>query len=153
MNYNEQVQMFKSRIPIGLKSSAELIEYLKQKAEIKEILPSDLPGKIMQTAVDNASHCILNENLQLKADDMSFLVFQVIQGKNSSPYYSDISQDEDFIYVIFERSTGYITSNSNQLFLELELARGVTQHEYDTEGSQFRSLISHLAIAYCAKSK
>lgn len=140
--------MFKDTIPIGPKSINELIDLLAERVDIMEIATSDLADHIMRMAMFNASHCILNDDLHMKPDSMSFLVFKIIQNEKSSQYSSEISQNE-FIYVIFETHIGYIFSNSNRLFLELELLRGVSQHEYDTEGNQFKSLISHLAIAYC----
>jgi len=152
MNYDEQVSMFKSAIPIGVKSTSELIELLKAKVDIKEITQNDLFGYTMKAAIFNANHCILNESLQISPNDMSFIIFRVIQNEKSILYYNDTPPEEKFVYAIFEIHTGYTTSNSNQLFLDLELARGVSQQEYDTEGDQFRSLISHLAISYCEKN-
>ena len=55
----------------------------------------------------------------------------------------------DFIFVVIEEHTRYICSNSNKLFLEMELASGVSQDEYNNEGLVFRSVISHMAMAYC----
>ncbi|HBC93183.1 MAG TPA: hypothetical protein DCZ10_09885 [Pelotomaculum sp.] len=152
MNYNEQVRMFKHLIPIGPKSISELVEMLEAKADIKEIAPNELPGYARQTAIYNASHCILNEDLQVKPDNMLLLAFQIIQNEKSSYYYSDDIMGDDFIYVVFEKHTEYMWSNSQKLFLELELARGVSQHEFDTEGILFRSLVAHLASDYCLKN-
>jgi len=148
--YDEQVQMFKGTIPIGPKPISELVELLETQVDLKKIALSDLPGHALQTAMLNATHCILNKDLQLKYDNMSFIAFQVIKNDKSRQYCSDVSQ-EKFIYVIFEKHTGYISSNSNRLFLELELARGVSQYEFDIEGDQFRSLLAHLTITYCKK--
>ena len=52
---------------------------------------------------------------------------------------------EEQVYFIIEAKTQYIFSNSNRLFLELELARGVTQEEFDQEALEFRSLLSRFS--------
>lgn len=149
MNYAEQVAMFKDSIPIGKKQTFELVDFLKNQVDVREIKLNDLPGNVAKMVIFNAVHCILNNDLQLNSKDMSFLVFQIIKNEKSYKYFTDKGQRGKFVYIVFEEHTGYISSNSNQLFLEFELARGVTQHEFDTEGNQFRSLISHLAIDYC----
>ena len=148
INYNEQVRMFKSSIPIGPKTISELVDWLRKQVDIKEIPLSLLHGRTLQTAKYNARHCILNNPLQLNPDDMFFLAFEVIINQKSSRYFDTI-YDHELIYVVLEEHTGYIFSNSNRLFLDLEFIRGVSQHEFDTEGDEFRSLLSHLAIAYC----
>lgn len=148
INYNEQVRMFKSSIPIGPKTISELVDWLRKQVDIREMPLSALPGRTLQTAKYNASHCILNNHLQLNPDDMFFLAFEMIKNQKSSRYFDTI-YDHNLIYVVLEEHTGYIFSNSNRLFLDLEFIRGVSQHEFDTEGDKFRSLLSHLAIAYC----
>ena len=148
LNYDEQVRMFKDSIPIGPKTIPELVDWLRKQVDIKEIPLSALPGRALQTAKHNAMTCILNDGLQLKPDDMSFLAFEVKINPKSSRY-SDTLYDHNMIYVVFEEHNGYIFSNSNRLFFDLEFIRGVSQHELDTEGNEFRSLLSHLAISYC----
>lgn len=81
---------------------------------------------------------------------MTFHIFQVEKNAKSNKYYND-DFCEKFVYIIFEEHTGYIFSNSNQLFLELEVAQGVSQTEFDHEGIQFRSILAHLAMDYCEK--
>lgn len=147
-NYKTHVQMFKEFVPIGPKRICELVELLKGHVDIIQIESHDLPGHVVQSAYYNAAHSALNAVLRFLPDNMSFLMFQVVQNDKSKRYFAELTQDTKTIYVIFENNTGYITSNSDLLFIELELARGVSQEDYDAEGIQFRSIISHLAIAY-----
>lgn len=149
MNYNEQIRMFKKKISVGVKKTSELINILKAKADIKEILLNDIPGYTKNFIVYNVKHSILNEHLQLNPNEMTFFVFLVIKNQKSEKYFCDKYQFEKFIYVVFEEHTGYVWSNNNRLFVDLELERGVSQQEFDTEGILFRSLLSHLAILYC----
>jgi hypothetical protein len=152
MNYHEQIKMFKKMIPIGVKNTSELINIMKTWVDVKEISLSDMYGYSMQSVIFNAEHCILNEDLQLSPNDMTFYAFEVIENKKSNKYYCDKHQVDKFLYVVFEERTGYVWSNSNLLFVKLELERGVSQNEYDTEGNLFRLVISHLAIAYCEEN-
>lgn len=149
MNYNNQIRMFKKMIPIGVKKTSELINFLKTSIDVKEIALNDIPGYAKHSIVYNATHSILNEELQLNPDEMIFFAFLIIKNQRSDKYFQDKYQFENSIYVVFEERTGYIWSNNNRLFVELELERGISQQEFDTEGILFRSLLSHLAILYC----
>jgi len=149
MTYNEQVRMFKKSIPVGVKKTCELIEILKTLANIEEIEMSDLGEPLMLSVMFNAKHCISNELLKLNYPDMSFFAFSLINDHKNSKYFNDKYQVDKSIYVVFEEHTGFIWSGNNTLFLDLELAKGVSRQEYETEGSSFRSILSHMAIAYC----
>ncbi len=149
MNYNEQIRMFKKKISVGVKKTSELINIFKAKADIKEILLNDIPGYTKNSIIYNVKHSMLNEYLQLNPNEMIFFAFLMIKNQKSEKYFCDKYQFEKFIYVVFEEHTGYVWSNNNRLFVELELERGVSQQEFYTEGILFRSLLSHIAILYC----
>lgn len=151
MNYDEQVQTFKGIIPIGQLPVSELIKLLRNQVDIMAIPIHTLPTHTMNFLCFNAVHCILNETLQIKTEDLSFQIFHIAENDKSTCYYRSMPSMDKPVYVVFEEHTGYISSNSNQLFIELELAQGVSQCEYDTEGNRFRTLISHLAIALSEK--
>ncbi len=123
--YEEQVKLFKSLIPIGRKSTPELINIIKEKVDVIEISPLTLPHRGFALAQYNATHCILNSKLKLNPQDMEFHAFEVIENSKSKVYFNHGNSHEQ-IYFIIEAKTQYIFSNSNRLFLELELARGVT---------------------------
>ena len=149
MSYDEQVRMFKDSVMIGPKSVSELVEYLNVIVDVAELTSVDLPAHILQIAESNATKCILNDALQLDSSEMSISAYKVILSDKSKQYLGSEILDDDFIYVVFEEHTGYILSNSNRLFLDLEYARGVSQQEFDSEGDQFQSIIAHMAIDYC----
>ena len=109
---------------------------------MKELSLNMFPPDILNIASYNAANCILNNESRLNIQEMRFALFQVIKNRKSLEYYPD---DENFVYVIIEKHIKYIMSNSDKLFLELELFKGVTKEEYETEGLQFRSLLSRLA--------
>jgi hypothetical protein len=142
-NHDELIRRFKGFVPVGPTPIQELVKLLGEQVNIKGIAPSELPGQAMPVAMYNAYHCIFNQELQLTPDRMLFYVFQILRDKKSSRYYASEDVIDDFIYVIFEKHTGYIWSNSQWLFLELVFAKGVSQHELATEGLQFLSLFSY----------
>ena len=150
MEYNQQLKMFKDIVPIGIISVPEIVELLKQRLDIAEITLDEFPGPIVDVAKFNASNCIFNTGLQLKPEEMSFRAFRVIKNEKSAHYdisYQISCQEDECIYIIFEENSGYFLTNSNWLLIELELARGVSEQEIVSEDIQFRSLLSHLAIA------
>lgn len=148
MSYDEQVEMFKKTIPIGPKQAPELIDCLMEMVDVNEISLSNLPGFALQNAYFNATNCILNADLKLAPSDLSFVAYNVIRNDKRDKYISN-SLENELLFVIFEKQTGYVSSNSDRLFLDLELVRGVSRREFDAEGDQFRSLIAHRAITYC----
>lgn len=142
IEYEMQKRMYKHLIPIGEKSFEEIVSFLKSKVDVRELSVKTFPPEVLNIATYNAENCILNNEHRLSAQEMCFSLFQVIKSKKSLDYYPD---NEVFVYVIIEKHIKYIMSNSDKLFLELELFKGVTEKEYETEGLQFRSLLSYLA--------
>ena len=151
MNYFEKVQKFKDIIPIGVKQVSELVKLLNTHIDIKAVPLQDLPDHVVELHLFNATHCTLNETLKICPDEMSLKAYQVIKNERSIFYYDSISQSEEYVNIFFEERTGYISSNSNRLFLTMELARGISQYEYENEGNQFRSLIFHLTNSISEK--
>jgi len=63
-------------------------------------------------------------------------------------YYFENRQfkEDPFLYVVFEKHTGYFSSNSDHLSAELMFTRGVSKNEIDTNGLLFKSLVTGLAF-------
>ena len=151
MNYREQVQLFKDLVPIGPRSTSALIKQLKGQVDTSNLSLEELPVYLADMIVFNACHCLQNDGIHLQAESMSFLVFEVMRNEKSRRYFLE-KTDEERVYAVFEEHSGFIWSNSNHLFLEMEFARGVSRQEIDEEGLEFRCLISHLAIDYCSRN-
>ena len=58
MTYAEQVKKFKKMIPIGIKSTFELINILKSKVDVEEISFKNFPYYNLQMLTNNATHCV-----------------------------------------------------------------------------------------------
>lgn len=147
LSYKEQIKKFKKCIHIGPTSTSDLLKWLKEKVDVREISFSDLRKGDALMITYNAKNCILNKD-HLSVEQMKFHIFQVVPNEKSAVYYNE-QPYEEIIYVVLEEKTGYIYSGSNLLFLELEVKQGVSEEEYNTEGLQFRSILAHIAIEYC----
>jgi hypothetical protein len=148
LTYREQVEVFKDLVPVGPRSVRDLIGSLRRQIDMTEIPLDGLPGRLAEQERVNAYHCIYNEEQRLGPEDMRFRSFLVTRNEKSGRYFRGIDGRFDFLYVVFEDLTGYISSNDSRLFLELEFARGVSRQQIDGEGPQFRSLLGHLAMHF-----
>ena len=98
MTYAEQVKKFKKMIPIGIKSTFELINILKSKVDVEEISFKNFPYYNLQMLTNNATHCVQNMELQIKPDEMRFRIFRVIENEKSDKY--NVGTTKDFIFVV-----------------------------------------------------
>jgi len=145
----DQRKKLKDIIPVGVKSTTELIEALKLKFDVTEITATDLDSfaGLMDSIVFNACNCILNEDLQLKPESMLFIIFRIELNDKSMYYFENRQFKEDpFLYIVFEKHTGYFSSNSEHLATELAFTQGVSENEIDTNGLLFKSLVVGLAL-------
>lgn len=152
ISYDEQIRIFKNSIPIGPKGVDEMVAILRSEVDIEKIELHSTPGQTMRNAIFNASHCIDNFGLQVAPENMVFSTFKITRNEKSEIYYQDIPEYNEFIYMIFEKFTGYLISNSNLLFVKMELVQGVSQQEFDTNGLKLQALLSHLAALAMSKN-
>lgn len=148
MNYDEQLKSFKHLIKIGPKTVLELSILLKNKLTVQEIGAEKFSDYYREALKLNAFYCINNEKLQIMPDEMVFRFFEVIMDKRARQYFAAEPNTllmQDMCYIIFEEKTGYMCSSSNKLFIDMMLARGVSQEDYDNESLQFRALLGYLA--------
>ena len=62
----------------------------------------------------------------------------IFKNKQSELYYRESRvQNEGFVWFICEEKTGYFTSNSQLLFLEMELKQGLSREDYENETMDF----------------
>lgn len=86
---------------------------------------------------------------KLTTDDLNFVAYKILKNPKSNSYYQYdyahfIVQGDDFIFVVFETTTGVIQSNSSKLMLELHIEQGVSQYDYDNETSLFINYLASL---------
>jgi len=148
-NREDLLKKYKHKIMPGEKSIEELIDFLKQKVDIKEISTTDLPESIMKHIAFNAVHCLRNQRLNLTAREFNFIAYKVLKNDKSNLYYQSnyahISNNEkgDIIYVVFETKTGCINSNCNRLLLELFIEQGISEFDYKNKTIYLNTNVKH----------
>ena len=98
---------------------------------------TDIPN--LQMHRFNAFHLPANEEMQLSMEQIQIQAIRIPIGeetrkytqKDYRPIVSGEMNGDDYIYLAYEEQLGYLCSNSNRLFLEAALARGISQAEID----------------------
>ena len=136
------------KITPGEKSVENLIDFLKGKVDIVETEITELTKSIFKHIIHNAVHGNQNQK-NLTANELNFIVYKVLKNNRSNSYYQSyipkVDHSEDVtIYVVFEKKTRGIYTNSNILFLELSIERGVSQYDYDNDTDLFKGYLFYL---------
>ena len=90
----------------------------------------------MKLKVQSVIHCILNKNGHTEAD-LEFEYYLVEHNADTDHYYQEMlsRQTPAFyqpIYVLFETKTGWMTSNSQVLLLELLIEQGINTEDLES---------------------
>ncbi|MDR3586982.1 MAG: hypothetical protein P4L59_16970 [Desulfosporosinus sp.] len=148
---NKLWEKYKHKIVPGEKSTEELINFLKDKVDVVEIDTTEFSRFFMERHIINIVHCVRNQELKLTANDLNIIAFNIIKDNRSNSYYQcrpvqriANKHKNDMIYVVFEKRTGYIHSNSNKLLLELFIERGISQYDYDNDTNLLHSYLFYL---------
>lgn len=116
------------------KEISELVEWLRERVDVTENSLSDFPKYYASRIPYNAIHCLQNQEIKAGPDDLEFLCYRLEKTPRNEAYNQVLPAiHQEFIYVVMEKKTGYILSNSNKLFLELSLLQGVTQEDIDND--------------------
>ena len=118
---------------------SEIIEKLKQEYEAVEISLADVPS--MQMHRFNAVNLPINEALQLTEEQLEFRAIKIPIADKSNHYTTKdyipvVKLDgagKDYIYLVYEEQVRYHYSNSNRLFLEVAVSRGVPTEDIENE--------------------
>lgn len=154
MDYKTQIKMFKHLIPIGERDSKDLINYLKNKFDIVEIDFSELPSYKRDMLSESAKHSLGNIKLNIDIKDMSFRYFKIIENEKSIEYVDPREAEYgDFLFLILEEKTKYISSNSGKLLIEMTYVSGVSKESYLEEDYVFKNLLSFLMFDYIYDNK
>lgn len=147
-NSNYVLMKNEHKITPGEKSVENLIDFLKGKVDIVETEITELTKSIFKHIIHNAVHGNQNQK-NLTANELNFIVYKVLKNNRSNSYYQSyipkVDHSEDVtIYVVFEKKTRGIYTNSNILFLELSIERGVSQYDYDNDTDLFKGYLFYL---------
>ncbi|WP_295148087.1 hypothetical protein [uncultured Peptoniphilus sp.] len=154
MDYETQVKMFKHLIPIGERDSKDLIDYLKNKFDIVEINFSELPSYKRDMLRESAKHSLGNIKLNVEIKDMSFRYFKIIENEKSIEYVDPREAEYgNFLFLVLEEKTKYMSSNSGKLLIEMTYVSGVSEESYLEEDDVFKNLLSFLMFDYLYDNK
>ena len=112
-----------------------IIDKIKRETNANDILTSDIPNLRMHRF--NAYHLPSNETLKLTEEQLQIKAIRIpiidatkhYTAKNFVSMSRYDEAVEDYIYLAYEEQVRYLYSNSNKLFLEVALARGVSEED------------------------
>lgn len=129
---------FTDRLPRegGLTPLGEIAAALKQAYGGEELSPGQIPG-YQHMHLCNALHTPENEErLHLPEDQLHIRAVQLPQ---AAGYRSrEAGRETDPVYLAYEEQTGYVYSNSNVLFLEVQIARGYTRRDREERTERYQ---------------
>lgn len=131
-------ESFTNRLPReeGLTPLGEIAAALKQAYGGEELPPGQIPG-YRPMHLCNALHTPENEErLHLPEDRLRVRGIRLPQ---TAGYRSrEAGRETDPVYLAYEEQTGYVYSNSNALFLEVQIARGYTRRDREEQTERYQ---------------
>lgn len=131
-------------VPLG-----EIVERLMKEYDAVQFASEDIPS--LQMHRFNAFHLPRNDELKLAANQLQVKAIKIpinnkTQKYTEKDFVSRVHEDgdEEYIYLAYEEQVGYHHSNSNMLFLEVALEKGVTQKEIDQDAMEYKDYKHYL---------
>ena len=128
---------------------SEIVERLKEQYDAVEIPLAEIPSMRMHRY--NAVNLPSNEALRLTEEQLKFSAIKIpITDKSSlyttKDYIPVVGIDgKEFIYLVYEEQLRYHYSNSNRLFLEVAVSRGIPESDIENETEDY------LDYLFCVK--
>lgn len=116
----------------------DIVQKLKREYGAVQLEDHQIPSLWMHKF--NAVHLPLNEeSLHLPEDQLRIKAIMLPAAAKAQGAYDirDSDREDVMPYLAYEEQVGYRYSNSNRLFLETDIAVGVTQKDVDTESERF----------------
>ena len=127
---------------------SEIIERLKEQYDAVEIPLAEVPSMRMHRY--NAINLPANEALRLAEEQLKFSAIKIpITDKSSlytaKDYVSVVGMDgKEFIYLVYEDQLRYHYSNSNRLFLEIAVSRGISEADIENETENYLDYLFYI---------
>lgn len=128
---------FVKRMPFeeGNPTISEICEKLKKEYGAVE-LPEERIPSLKWVHRFNALHTPENqEHLHLTEDQLHIRALQLPQSAGYASREGNCANDP--VYLAFEEQVGYIYSNSNELFLEVNIARGCNRRDIEENTERY----------------
>ena len=132
----------------GSVSYSEIVERLKEQYDAVEIPLAAVPSMRMHRY--NALNLPSNEALRLTEEQLKFSAIKIpITDKSSlytaKDYVSVVGMDgKEFIYLVYEDQVRYHYSNSNRLFLEVAVSRGISEADIENETENYLDYLFYI---------
>lgn len=127
---------------------SEIIERLKEQYDAVEIPLAEIPSMRMHRY--NAVNLPSNEALRLTEEQLKFSAIKIpITDKSSlyttKDYIPVVGIDgKEFIYLVYEEQLRYHYSNSNRLFLEIAVSRGIPEADIESETENYLDYLFYI---------
>ena len=139
------IALYKPQVITQHKDISDLCSWLIGHLDIEEFPFTEFSNSFINQLNFSAVNAITNQKLKLTAEQFQFVSYRLLPTEKNRAYNAALkSTGEKYIYVIFERNTGYISTNSAQLQLELSVEQGVSQYDYDNDTDMFLYYITCL---------
>ena len=135
---------FHPRIISPRKSSDVFLAHLQTKVDCIETDFSSNYETFKELILENVVHCILNTEKYTKEKDFSFRQFKIEYSRDTALYYESLNPSFQTVYVIYEMKTGYLTSNSQRLLLELFIEQGIDSEDIATDSILYQSYLTYI---------
>lgn len=114
------------------KTSTELNDFIKRNFNVIDISKKDniITKEKLQFKLNCLASWYNNGNL-LSDNDLVLNSYIIVKDSKSDTYYQNFEQGylKNYIYVIIESETGYVSSNCDKLNNELHLYRGISDSD------------------------
>lgn len=136
--FENLIALYKPQIIPQQKNILELHGWLSSHFNIEEFPLTEFSNSFIKQLYFSVANAITNEKLRLKAEQFQFVSYRLLPTDKNCVYNAVLHKiGEKYIYVIFEKNTGYISTNNAQLHLELSVEQGVSQYDYDNNTDIF----------------
>ena len=134
----------------GLIPIMEVVEKIKRDTSAKDMQADEIPNLRMHRY--NAYNLPSNEILNLTEQQLQIKAIRIPIIDNTEHYTTSnfvsmrrSNEDcEDYIYLAYEEQVRYFYSNSNKLFLEAVLARGISEDDIINQTEEYTCYLFYL---------
>lgn len=135
------------RVPVPI---MEVVEKIKRDTNAKDMQVGEIPNLRMHRF--NAYYLPSNEILNLTEEQLKIKAIRVpitdttrhYTDKNFVSMKRSDNNCDDFIYLAYEEQVRYLYSNSNKLFLEAALAKGISEDDIINQTEEYTCYLFYL---------
>lgn len=140
----ELKKKYKAIVKTPEKTPDELESYLKHIAKVRRIDKETLDASSQGICCTTYVNSLILEGCS--TNDLEWAAYELENNRENEKYYNDILMElpGETIIVVFEKKTGWITSNCQLLLLELFVERGVSKFDYDNETGNFNCYLIYM---------